>query len=339
MLDRHPPGASLTSQLAAAAHVRRFNRFYTRRIGLLDAGHLQSPFSLAEVRVLYEIANRDRPTASALAETLRLDPGYLSRLLRGLRQRGLVTARAAPEDRRHRHLALSAQGQKAFAVLDERATATIAAMLEGLSCGEQDRLLASLGTVETLLDDSAASGETPIIDLRPPQPGDLGWVVQRHGELYADEYGWDANLERLAAKVVGEFAAAEPGPANRCWIATLDGRRAGCVFLMPGEAPGVVKLRLLLVEPWARGHGLGGRLVAACISAAREAGQRTLTLWTNDVLAAARHLYERAGFRLVHSERHRTFGKQLVGQTWELALETSGTGLALSTRNAVRPAS
>lgn len=272
--------------------------------------------------MLYEVAHLRNPTASAIAEALHLDPGYLSRLLRGLRQRGLLTARAAPEDHRHRHLALSARGRKAFAALDARATEAITAMLEGLSPGERDRLLASLGTVETLLDDAAPSPEVPAIELRPPEAGDLGWVVQRHGELYAEEYGWDAGFERLVAKIVGEFAA-ETAPAHRCWIATLDGRRAGCVFLMPGASPRVGKLRLLLVEPWARGHGLGGRLVAACIAAARGAGHRTLTLWTNDVLAAARHLYERAGFRLVHSERHRSFGKRLVGQTWELALETS----------------
>ena len=309
----------MTTQLAAAARVRRFNRFYTQRIGLLDADHLHTPFSLAEARVLYEVAHRDRPTASALTAALDLDAGYLSRLLRGLRQRGLLTARPAPDDRRRRELALTAQGRKAFARLDTRATGAIAAMLARLSATERDRLLASLGTVESLLDD-AGHEAPPVVALREPAPGDLGWVVQRHGELYAEEYGWDASFERLVAKIVGEYAAAESGPATRCWIATLDGRRAGCVFLMPGASPGVGKLRMLLVEPWARGHGLGGRLVATCIAAAREAGHHTLTLWTNDVLVEARRLYQRAGFRLARRESHRSFGKALVGQTWDLDL-------------------
>ena len=312
----------MTTQLAAAAQVRRFNRFYTRRVGLLDAGHLYTPFSLAEARVLYEVAHLDRPTASTLIAALDLDAGYLSRLLRGLRHRGLLTARAVPGDRRRRELALTARGRKAFGRLDARATDAVAGMLERLSAPERDRLLTSLGTVEALLDDAApAPARTPpAVALRAPEPGDLGWVVQRHGELYAEEYGWDANFERLVAKFVGEFAAAESGPANRCWIATLDGKRAGCVFLMPGASPGVGKLRLLLVEPWARGHGLGGRLVATCVAGAKEAGHQTLTLWTNDVLGAARRLYERAGFRLVKRERHRSFGKALVGQTWDLEL-------------------
>ncbi len=312
----------MTTQLAAAARVRRFNRFYTRRIGLLDPGHLHTPFSLAEARVLYEVAHVDRPTASSLIDTLDLDAGYLSRLLRGLRQRGLLTARAAPDDRRVRELALTARGRKAFGQLDARATEAIAGMLGHLSAAERDRLLASLGTVEALLDDAPPPAERrgPLVALRAPEPGDLGWVLQRHGELYAEEYGWDASFERLVAKVVGEFAAVDAGPANRCWIATLDGERAGCVFLMPGSSPGVGKLRLLLVEPWARGHGLGGHLVAACVAGARVAGLDTLTLWTNDVLAAARRLYERAGFRLVKQERHRSFGKALVGQTWDLEL-------------------
>ena len=312
----------MTTQLAAAARVRRFNRFYTRRIGLLDAGHLHTPFSLAEARVLYEVAHLDRPTASTLITTLDLDAGYLSRLLRGLRQRGLLTARASADDRRRRELALTANGRKAFGQLDARATDAIASMLERLTAPERDRLLASLGTVEALLGDAALAPAltAPQVALRPPEPGDLGWVVQRHGELYAEEYGWDASFERLVAKIVGEFAAADSGPANRCWIATLDGQRAGCVFLMPGASPGVGKLRLLLVEPWARGYGLGGRLVATCIAGAKEAGHQELTLWTNDVLAAARRLYERAGFRLVKHGRHRSFGKALVGQTWDLKL-------------------
>ena len=309
----------MTTQLAAAG-VRRFNRFYTRRIGLLSTRHLHSPFSLAEARVLYEVAHRDRPTATQLAEALDLDPGYLSRLLRGLRLRGLLTARAAREDRRHRHLALTARGRNTFGVLDARATAEIAALLERLTDDERDRLLASLDAVEALLDDGGSSAAGPAIELREPDPGDLGWVVQRHGEVYAQEYGWDESFERLVARIVGEFAASEVRPGNRCWIATLNGRRSGCVFLMPGPAPDVGKLRLLLVEPWARGHAIGGLLVNTCVEAARAAGHHTLTLWTNDILSAARRVYERAGFRLIKSERHHSFGAVLTGQSWDLDL-------------------
>ncbi len=304
--------------LSPAARVRRFNRFYTRRLGLLNAGLLESRFSLAEVRILYEIAHHPRPTAKTIAVTLAMDPGYLSRLLSGLRRRQLLTARAAPHDRRERWLALTDRGRKAFKALNARATQEVSGMLRGLSTAEKERLLASLGTVEELLGEVEPL-RPPAIALRAPLPGDLGWVVQRHGELYRDEYGWGAEFERLVAKIVGEFAAAESSPGQRCWIATLDGRRAGSVFLTPASAT-VGRLRLLLVEPWARGHGLGGRLVAECIDAARRAGYRTLTLWTNDVLKEARRLYQRAGFRLVKSERHRSFGKSLVGQTWELAL-------------------
>jgi DNA-binding MarR family transcriptional regulator/GNAT superfamily N-acetyltransferase len=310
----------LTSPLATAARVRQFNRFYTQRLGLLNAGLLQSPFSLAEVRVLYEVAHLNQPTAKAIADTLHLDAGYLSRLLRGLRQRGLVTARAAPGDRRQRWLTLTRRGAKAFSVLNARATAEIAELMQGLSPGEQEHLLASLGTVEKLLGEDEPSLRTsPAVALREPEPGDLGWVVQRHGELYAEEYGWNADFERLVARIVGEFAAASSDSGQRCWIATLDGQRAGSVFLVPAS-PEVARLRLLLVEPWARGHGLGTLLVRQCIEAARQGGYRTLTLWTNDVLTAARRLYERAGFRLVKSEQHRSFGKRLVGQNWELAL-------------------
>lgn len=309
----------LSDRLEHAAQIRRFNRFYTRRMGLLNEGLLHSKFSLAEVRVLYELAHMEEPTASAIAAILQVDEGYLSRILRDLRQRGLLTARAAKADRRQRRLALTARGRRAFSRLNARATAEVADMLRGLSSSDQDQLLASLGAVETLLSDTEPSPRKPVIALRGPEPGDLGWVVQRHGELYAEEYGWDLEFERLVARIVGEFAAAGEDSGQRCWIATLDGIRAGCVFLVPAS-PEVARLRLLLVEPWARGYGLGTRLVNQCIEGARAAGHETLTLWTNDVLTAARRLYERAGFRLVESERHRSFGKALVGQTWELAL-------------------
>lgn len=303
-----------------AAQVRQFNRFYTRRMGLLKAGLLESPFSLAEVRVLYEVAHRPDCTASSIAQVLQLDPGHLSRILRRLRQRRLLSARARPEDRRERRLTLTERGKAAFKVLNARATEEVAGMLEGLSASDRHVLLDSIGTVERLLGEGDTQERKPSrVTLRPPRAGDLGWVVQRHGELYYQEYGWDADFERLVARIVGEFAAADPKAGQRCWIATLDGRRAGSVFLMPDSAE-VARLRLLLVDPWARGHGVGTRLVNACIDAARRSGYRTLTLWTNDVLREARRLYERAGFRLMRSEAHRSFGKSLVGQNWELPL-------------------
>lgn len=316
--SRHDGGV-LPTRLTAAARIRRFNRFYTRRMGLLNEGLLQSSFSLAEVRVLYEVAHLPDPTARVIATILNLDEGHLSRLLRGLRQRGLITARATPGDRRQRRLALTARGRKAFGALNARATEEVAEMLRDLSSSDQRHLLDSLGTVETLLAEPVAP-YAPAIEIRGPEPGDLGWVVQRHGELYAEEYGWTAEFERLVAGIVGEFAAAKPESGNRCWIATVNGERAGSIFLVP-ESPEVARLRLLLVEPWARGLGLGTRLVEECIAAAREGGYLTLTLWTNNVLTAARRLYQRAGFQLVKSERHRSFGKSLVGQNWELALQ------------------
>jgi DNA-binding MarR family transcriptional regulator/N-acetylglutamate synthase-like GNAT family acetyltransferase len=313
------PEIFVPSRLAAAARVRRFNRFYTRRMGLLQEGLLQSRFSLAEVRVLYEIAHLPQPTARLIATTLGMDEGHLSRLLGQLRARGLVSARASTSDRRRRILALTARGQMAFADLNSRATDEVAELLHPLSPSARQQLLASLAAVESLLAEVKSQPQAPEIMLRPPEPGDLGWVVQRHGELYAEEYGWTAEFERLVATIVGEFASAPPDSGNRCWIATLDGERAGCVFLVPASAQ-VAKLRLLLVEPWARGVGLGSRLVDVCIAAAREDGYRSLTLWTNDVLVAARRLYGRAGFRLVKSGRHQSFGKSLVGQHWELSL-------------------
>jgi DNA-binding MarR family transcriptional regulator/GNAT superfamily N-acetyltransferase len=314
----------VTNRLDSAAGIRRFNRFYTRRMGLLNEGLLQSPFSLTEVRVLYELAHEPEPTARAMASVLSVDEGYLSRVLKGLRRRRLVTGRAAADDRRQRRLALTARGRKAFAVLNARATQEVAGMLRNLSSADEKQLLASLGAVESLLGGSATPPGDPVVSLREPGPGDLGWVVQRHGELYAEEYGWDIDFERLVAGIVGEFASAPSNSGQRCWIATLDGARAGCVFLVPAS-PEVARLRLLLVEPWARGRGIGGRLIEACVDAARQGGYRTVSLWTNDVLVSARRLYQRAGFRLVKSERHRSFGKLLVGQNWELDLASEPT--------------
>jgi DNA-binding MarR family transcriptional regulator/GNAT superfamily N-acetyltransferase len=302
----------------AVARLRQFNRFYTRHLGLLNAGLWHTPFSLPEARVLYELAQHEQPTAAEVAAALGMDEGYLSRLLRRLRHKGLVRARPAPHDGRERWLTLSAKGRRAFKVLDARASADVAGLIQNLSTSEQEQIVGAVTTLEALLAGAPAAAET--VDLRAPIPGDLGWVVQRHGELYQREYGWNEEFERLVARIVGEFATGPGGPMQRCWIATIGARRAGCIFLMPGAHRDEARLRMLLVEPWARGQSLGTRLVAACIDAARQAGCKRLTLWTNDVLTAARRLYQGAGFRLVHQERHKSFGKSLVGQNWELTL-------------------
>ena len=298
----------------AVARVRGFNRFYTRRLRLLDAGHLGSPFSLSQARVLYEIAHRRDASAGAVAAALELDAGYLSRMLSGFRRRGLVAAAPPPEDGRRRTLRLTRRGRQAFTRLDARASGQVREMLGHLGEGDRELLIGAMDQVETLLE--GERGALAVAGLRQPLPGDLGWVVQRHGELYAAEYGWGAPFERLVARVVGEFAAGTEGARQRAWIATLDGRRAGCVFVMKGSET-VAKLRLLLVEPWARGHGLGGRLVRACMAGARELGYVRMTLWTNAVLHAARRIYEREGFVLAASEKHRIFGPELTGETWE----------------------
>ena len=299
------------------AAVRRFNRFYTRQMGLLDDGLLHSPYSLTEVRVLYEIARRTAPTASAIGQELGLDPGYLSRLLQRLRKAGLVSATAVAGDRRQRLLGLTARGRRTFGALDARSSREVALLLGRLTPASRRRLVTSMRRVETALVPRAEPG--PRRALRAPGPGDLGWVVQRHGELYAAEYEWNEEFEALVARIVAEFAARHDPQRERAWIAELDGVRAGSVFLVR-QSDEVAKLRLLLVEPWARGQGLGQALVEACVEFAREAGYRTVTLWTNSVLDAARRLYLQAGFRLVGTERHRSFGHDLTSETWELAL-------------------
>ncbi len=309
-----------TTRSDPIAAVRRFNRFYTRQVGLLDEGLLDSPFSLTVVRVLYEIAHRPGITATDLREILALDPGYLSRMLRGLRKQGLVSARAPASDRRQRQLALTARGSRTFGSLDARSSEQVGAMLARLSRRERRDMIQAMRAIEGLLarpdDHDTAS---PDVVLRHPRPGDLGWVVKRHGELYAAEYDWNAEFEGLVAGIVGRYVAELDPRAERCWIAELDGEPAGSVFLVRDTAE-VAKLRLLLVEPWARGHGVGTRLVEECLRFARSAGYAKVRLWTNDVLHAARRIYERAGFRLVEENRHHSFGHDLVGQTWELDL-------------------
>jgi DNA-binding MarR family transcriptional regulator/GNAT superfamily N-acetyltransferase len=300
--------------------VRRFNRFYTKQIGVLNDGLLQSPFSLAEVRVLYEVAHRERPTAVQLANELALDDGYLSRILRTFRKRGLIARTPAETDRRQRLLALTPRGRSVFASLNARSDNQVATMLRELSPSDQDRLVDAMRTIESLLlrDGSAPADRAPYL-LRQHRPGDMGWVVYRHGVLYSQEYGWDERFEALVAGIVAQFIEQFDPKRERCWIAEKDGDNVGSVFLVK-HTTAVAKLRLLLVEPTARGLGIGQRLVDECVRFARQAGYRKITLWTNSVLHAARRIYERTGFVLVKEEPHRHFGEGLVGQTWDLRL-------------------
>lgn len=295
--------------------VRRFNRLYTRRIGALQAAYLDAPFSLTEARVLYELAHREDLTLSVLAAELGLDRGYLSRLLRGLEGRGLVSRRREAGDARRQPLRLSAKGARAFAALEERTREEVGGMLQALPGDARGRLVDALGAVEGLL-----GGRAGEVRLRAHRPGDIGWVIQRHGELYREEYGYDERFEALVAGIAAQFIEKLDPRRERCWIAERDGARVGAVFLVKQSAR-VAKLRLLIVEPSARGLGLGKRLVQACIDFSRAAGYRKLVLWTQSELAAARAIYQRSGFRKVRSEPHRSFGKSLTGEYWERPLE------------------
>lgn len=297
--------------------VRGFNRFFTRRVGALREGLLHTPYSLAEARVLFEVAHRDGPAASELARDLGLDPGYMSRVLAGLERRGLIWRPRSESDGRRRLISLTPEGEEAFSVLDARSREEVAEMLAELSGDDRARLLGAMRTIRRILDsDLKFSG--PFF-IREPEPGDMGWVVQRHGALYAREYGWDEAFEALVARIVADFAGGHDPKWERCWIAEMDGRKAGCVFCVR-ENEKVAKLRLLLVEPAARGLGLGTRLVRECVRFARSRGYGELTLWTNSVLGAARRIYEEEGFVLVEEEEHHSFGKDLVGQNWTLRL-------------------
>jgi DNA-binding MarR family transcriptional regulator/GNAT superfamily N-acetyltransferase len=297
--------------------VRHFNRFWTRQIGVLREGYLESPFSLTEVRVLYELAHREETTASELGEELGLDAGYLSRILRGFEKHGLIHKRPSEADGRRRLLRLTERGREAFAPLDARSRSEIGEMLGGMSIAGQERLVGAMRTIEGLL----SAGSEPAVPylLRLHQPGDMGWVVHRHGVLYAREYGWDEHFEAVVAEIVAKFIQKYDPRVERCWIAERHGEVVGCVFLVR-ESREIAKLRLLLVEPEARGLGIGSRLVEECIRFARQAGYLKITLWTNDVLNSARRIYEGMNFRLVYEEPHHSFGHDLVGQTWELML-------------------
>ncbi|MGQ0675369.1 MAG: bifunctional helix-turn-helix transcriptional regulator/GNAT family N-acetyltransferase [Rhodospirillales bacterium] len=314
--------ATAAAGLDARVHAaRRFNRFYTRRIGVLHyQGTLKSPFSLTEVRVLYELRHREAPTASALCRELGLDAGYLSRILRGFQRRGLIERRRSDLDGRRRHLRLTARGVRVFAPLERRQHEDVAAMLKRLPEPDQDAAIAAMQRIEALLGD-AKTPETarPSFLLRGHRPGDMGWVIAAHGRLYAGEYGWNATFEALVARIAADFIDKFDPARERCWIAELNGEPVGSVFLVR-KSRSVAKLRLLIVDPKARGLGLGKRLVEECIAFARAAGYRKITLWTNDVLHAARAIYVRAGFKLTHSEPHRSFGRDLMGETWDLKL-------------------
>lgn len=298
--------------------VRRFNRFYTRQIGVLNEHLLQSPFSLTEVRVLYELANQRQSTATDLVKTLRVDTGYLSRILHSFEKRGLLVRKPSQHDGRALNLSLTQKGLKTFKPFDAASSQEIDALLKPLSEADRHRLLGAMHTIESLF---AGNNEVshPDYELRQNRPGDMGWVVQRHGELYWKEYAWDEHFEALVAEIVARFIQHYDPKRERCWIAEQQGARVGCIFLVK-ETDEEAHLRLLLVEPTARTLGIGNRLVQECMQFSRAAGYRKITLWTNSVLKAARHIYQKQGFRMVHAEKHRSFGHNLTGETWELKL-------------------
>jgi DNA-binding MarR family transcriptional regulator/GNAT superfamily N-acetyltransferase len=301
--------------------VRRFNRFYTRQIGVLRRNFLDSSYSLGEARVLYEIASGHSHTASDIGRALDLDAGYLSRLLRNFERAGLIRRTAAPHDARQSQLALSPRGRKAYAQLEARSQRDVSGMLAKLAAADQTLLIAAMNTIETLLGDEAAAPQPSDrrYRLRDPVPGDFGWIVKRHAELYAREYGWTEPFEGVCAKIVADYANANDPKRERCWIAEINGENVGCIFLVK-DSDKVARIRLLLVDPKARGLGLGARLVDESIRFARRAGYRKITLWTHSILSAARHVYQKAGFKLTGSEPHNSWGRPVVSEFWDLEL-------------------
>jgi DNA-binding MarR family transcriptional regulator/GNAT superfamily N-acetyltransferase len=301
---------------AEVAAVRDFNRFYTNVLGLLREGLLDTPYSLTEARIIFELAREDRTEAGQLRRWLDIDAGYLSRILARFEADGIVSRSRSPQDARRQVIGLTSTGRAVFAKLDALSASQIRSLLAGLPAGRRAALLSAMAGIREALD-STPRGETLV--LRAPGPGDLGWVVQRNAALYAAEYGWDSSYEALVARIVADYAGRADHKREAAWIAELDGRPAGCVFCMR-KSEEVAQLRLLLVEPHARGRGIGERLVAECVSYARRTGYREIVLWTNDVLHAARRIYQRAGFELIGSEEHHSFGHDLVAQDWRLPL-------------------
>jgi DNA-binding MarR family transcriptional regulator/N-acetylglutamate synthase-like GNAT family acetyltransferase len=298
------------------ATVREFSRFYTRRLGTLDEGLLDTRWSLTEARVIFELAQSASTDMAALRTRLALDSGYLSRLLARFDAAGLIVRTVTAADGRRQALALTGAGKKLFRTLDERSNRQVAALLAPLPEPVQELLVGAMRTVMRALDDRSAA---PVVVLRGLRPGDLGWVVQRHGEVYSREYGWTQSFEALVARIVADYLDHLQPARENAWMAEVDGQRAGCVFCVRKDEQ-TAQLRILLVESWARGQGLGARLVDECVRFARDSGYRKLVLWTNDILVAARHIYVAAGFELVSEEPHHSFGKDLVGQFWELQL-------------------
>ncbi|MFE7166196.1 GNAT family N-acetyltransferase [Streptomyces sp. NPDC057616] len=300
--------------------IRTFNRFYTNVIGALDySRQLYAPYTLTESRVLYELAHAPQTDAADLRTELSLDAGYLSRILNKFEEDGLIERAPSKRDPRRRRVTLTARGRETAALLAERANESVGALLATVPSADRPRLSEALRTVREILSDGRAPGREDVV-LRDPSPGDLGWIVQRNAALYASEFGWNADYEGLVARIVADFAEDHDPHLERVWIAEHDGRPVGCVMCVRDDAPATARLRLLLVEPDARGLGIGDRLVGAVIDFARGVGYRELVLWTNDVLASARRIYQRHGFVLVGEKPHRSFGKDLNGQDWRLDL-------------------
>ena len=301
------------------SQIRRFNRHWTEVLGLLDQGLLATQHSLTEARVIFELAQSDVTERMALRARLAIDASFLTRVLNRLEDAGLVRTWPSELDRRRLHVALTNAGHAAFAELDRRSTAQVQALVDGLSDGQRRALVEAMTVTAHLIGPDPQAHD---VVLRAVAAGDLGWVVQRHGEIYADEHGWDTDFEALVARIVADWWTDRDPRRDDAWIAEVDGARAGCVFCV-GRDQQTAQLRILLVEPWARGLGIGSRLVAACVAFARAAGYTRLVLWTNDVLLSARRIYEAAGFHLVDEQPHHSFGQDLVGQDWELDLTTT----------------